>query len=356
MTLRSPLFAIGLSASLLLAPFSASAADPPVPEAMPRVKVLQPRAVRTSQREEVTGSLFPARALALGFEVGGRLEKVWVTKGEKVKEGQVLAQLNPEIADAQVAQAEAGVAAAEAGSSMATDVAERNVKLQASGSVSDLQSKGASTSSKQAAAQVGVAKAGLAQARAARKRHAMRAPFAATVIDVPEQVGGTVGPGMPLVVLEQLDTLVLKTTLAESARGLLKVGTKVKVSSVAGSASTSEGVVKVLVPSADPVTRRIPVEIAVPNADGRFLAHTLARVQLVFGEEVEAQAITASALGSNGGDHVLVVGPSGAVRRVAVTVVERGPKEVVVRAAEPLLQVIDYPSASLVEGTRVSAK
>jgi hypothetical protein len=63
-----------------------------------------------------------------------------------------------------------------------------------------------------------------------------------------------------------------------------------------------------------------------------------------------------SALSSSGGDHVFVLGAAGEVRRVPVQVIERGAQLVVIRAQQPLSKVVDYPSAELVEGTKVSVR
>ncbi len=318
------------------------------------LKVTRVRAVLSTAKDELTGSLFPSKLGALGFEVGGRLMKSRVVKGEGVKEGAVLGQLDPEIVDAQVAGAEAAVAAAEAGAEMASDLAARNEKLKIEGSVSDVQSKGASTTSKQAQAQLLGARAQLAQIKAARRRHDLKAPFAGTVIDAPDQIGGMVGPGLPVYIIEQLDPLILKTTISEDARSVVKPGVKVKVSSVGGKASTDDAVVKVVLASADPQTRRIPVEISVPNSDGRFVANTLARAVMPMGSAQQAVAIPATALGTNAGEHVWSVGPDGQLKRVPVKVLERLGKEIVLSAAEPLEQIIDYPTSALVEGSKIT--
>jgi RND family efflux transporter MFP subunit len=314
------------------------------------LKWFKPRPVTSNAHEQLTGQLFPVKLLPLGFEVGGRLMKIRAAKGDVVREGQVLAQLDPEIIDAQVAQAEAGLAAAEAGAELATDVAGRNEKLRAEGSISDVQNKNATMTSKQAQANVAMAQASLAQARAARKRHDLRTPIGGTVIDAPDNIGGMIGPGLPVFIVQQIDSLIFKTTIAETTRPFVKPGMKVHVESVGSSASTDDATVKVVIASADPGTRRIPVEIIVPNADGRFVSQTLAKATLPLSDSKKALAIPASALGTTGGEHVVVRGPNGALKKVPVTVLERNTREVVVVPSEPVDQVVDTPAAALERG------
>ncbi len=322
----------------------------------PSLKLVKVKPVLSTSRESVSGSLFPSKLLPMGFEVGGRLASSKVSKGDLVKTGQSLGSLDTEIIDAQVAQAEAGVAAAEAGAGLALDVAGRNEKLKAEGSVSDVQSKSAEVQAKQAAAQVLLAKAQLAQARAGRRRHEVKALFSGTVIDAPDNTGGMVGPGTPVYIIMQLDPLVLKATVPESMRQVLKPGLKVRVEAVGASVSTDDAVVKVLLPSADPQTRRVPIEIVVPNADGRFTANTLARVTLPVGEARSAVIIPSTALITIGGEHVFSVDAAGVLKKVPVTIVERRSGELVVTPAEPVNQVVDYPTQALVEGTKVTQR
>jgi len=359
---RRTLVLSGISAGLLAALVAAvnaqaksKAAPAPAAAADPAVQLVEPRQVQSLTREEITGTLQPARQLQLGFEVSGRLAKLNVRKGAQVREGQVIAQLDSEIADAQVLQAEAAAKAAEAQSTQAADTARRQAELQEKGSISDWQSKSSSAQAAAAAAQLQAARAQLAQARASRRRHDLAAPFAGTLIEQPDQVGATVAPGKELFTLEQLDPLVLKLTLPETARGSLRVGATVSVEAVGGGAQT-DALVRAIIPSADAATRRIPVEIVVPNADGRFTAHTLARATLSLGEPQAALELPASALASTGGDHVYAVADSGEVKRIPVQVVDRGAQRVVVKSSEPLSRIVDYPATDLADGTKVSVR
>jgi RND family efflux transporter MFP subunit len=246
------------------------------------------------------------------------------------------------------------VLAAEAGAALATDVAGRNEQLQLEGSVSDVQSKQTSAQAKAAQAQVLQAKAGLAQAKAGQRRHFLNALFAGTIVDAPEQVGGMIGPGTPVYILMQLDPLVLKATIPEALRGQVKPGVKVRVESVGSGAVTDEAVVKVVLPSADAQTRRVPIEVLVPNGDGRFVANTLARLSLPVSEGRAALSIPATALGTSGGDHVFTVDAQGTLKRVAVTVLERATSNVTVLPEAPVTQVVDYPTSALQDGARAT--
>lgn len=344
-----------VSLVLVLLPALALAAEGALKPADPPLRLTRAKKVQSTSRDEVTGQFNAAKTLPLGFELGGRIMRVNVKKGEVVKAGRLLGSLDPEISDAQVQQAEAGVAAAEAGAELAADVAGRNQKLAGEGSVSDVQNKSAQVTSKQAAGQLAMAKAQLAQARAARKRHDLFAPFNGTIVDAPDQPGMLIGPGMPQFILMQLDTLVLKATISETARGVVKPGLKVRVTSVATGASTEDAVVRVVLPSADPQSRRVPVEIDVPNADGRFTAMTLGKASLPLGDSRAAFIIPATSLGTAGGDHVFAVQKDGTLKRLAVTVVERSGRDITVVPPEPVDQLVDYPTSALVEGTKVSS-
>ncbi|MBM4776114.1 MAG: efflux RND transporter periplasmic adaptor subunit [Archangiaceae bacterium] len=331
----------------------AFAAEPP---AAAKLRLVKAREVKSSSKETVTGQLFPSRMLPMGFELGGRLAVSKVQKGEVVKPGQLLGSLDTEISDAQVMQAEAGVAQAEAVAGLALDVAARNEKLKAEGSVSDVQNRQADVSAKQAQAGLALAKAQLAQARAGRRRHELKALFSGTIIDAPDTVGGMVGPGNPVYIIMQLDPLTVKVTIPENLRAAVKPGQKVRVEAVGGSATSDDAVVKVVIPSADPQTRRVPVEVSVPNPKGEFVANTLARVVFPVGEARFAFVISSTAMNSTGGDHVYAVGADGTLKKVFVTVIERRGAEVVVSASEALDTVVDYPTTALVEGTKVTQR
>jgi len=149
---------------------------------------------------------------------------------------------------------------------------------------------------------------------------------------------------------------VLKVTVPEKIRESIKAGLKVRVEATGSGAASDEAVVKVVLPSADPQTRRVPLEITVPNSDGRFMANTLARVFISLGEPRPAVVIPSTALGTTGGEHVFSVDESGSLRRVAVKVMERGNTTVTITTQSPVTQVVDYPTSALIDGTKITQR
>lgn len=320
------------------------------------VRLVSVSPVQSTAQETATGTLSPRRMLQLGFEVGGRLKDSRVTKGDVVKEGQLLGVLDVEVTDAQVAQAEAGVLAAEAAAALASDLAGRQEDLGAQGTISEVAQKTASTQAKQAQAQLKSAKAALAQARAGRNKHELKAPFAGTLIDAPEQVGGMMGPGAPVYVLHQLHPLILKTTIPENLRDSLAPGQKVRVESVNGASRTDEATIRLLLPVADAQTRRIPIEILVPNLDRAFVANTMARVKFPVSKAKAAYRVPNSAISYAGGEHVFEVDAQSVLRRIDVQVLERSSNDVTVQSPKPLTQIVDLPTGAFSDGMPVKLK
>lgn len=320
----------------------------------PALSLVPVQATTAVERERVVGQLFPSKLLPMGFEVGGKLKVSAVVKGQTVRAGQLLGQLYTDVVDAQVAQARAGVMGAQSGARLATDVASRNLGLLDAGSVSDIQSRQATTQANAATAQLAQAQAGLAQALAGQRRHTLRAPFDGTIVDAPDQTGGLIGPGLPVYILMKLDPLIMRATIRESLRTSVKPGTRVEVESVGSDAGTADARVKVVVPSADPQTHRMPIEVEVPNSTGAFVANTLARLSIPVGTAVGAVILPATALDVQG-NAVFTVDANSIIRRVAVRVVGRSSSKVTAVPSQPLVSVVDNPPSTLADGQRSDA-
>ena len=128
-----------------------------------------------------------------------------------------------------------------------------------------------------------------------------------------------------------------------------------EVSVPATGARSSGATVSAVVPSVDGGTSRVPVEIDVPNGDGRFLPHAFARVRLASGRARDALRVPAAAVFQREGAFALwIAGADGKAAALPVRVLAQGADAAVVEVDPPGLprgaRVVALPPLGLVEG------
>lgn len=232
----------------------------------------------TDEAVELAGDLRPAQAAELSFKAGGTLVSFKVGRGEKVKKGQTLGQLSDAEARAQYAQAEAGVKAAAAQVAIAEDAERRVGDLVQNNAAPEMQKISSGLQAEAARAGLAGARALLALAQANLDNHTLRAPFDGTLARVPDGIGSNIAPGAAVARIEKLDLLVLQAALGERELDRIKVGSEVLVKAPSGREVV--GRVRAVVRSLDAVSRRAPVEVEVPNADGSLVAGSYVRARL----------------------------------------------------------------------------
>lgn len=223
---------------------------------------------------ELAGDLRPQEAADLAFKVGGQLAAVKVKRGERVKKGQLLALISDVEARGQLAQAQAAVEQAEAQLALVKDSETRATSLAAANAAPGSQAVTLRL-------QADVAKAAVLTARAARDlaavvlaNYQLKAPFDGEVVRVPDGVGQFVAPGVPLLRVEELDRLTLRATVAEADLPRIHVGDRVSIETASAAVI---GRVRVVLRSLEPVSRRAPVEVEVPNPDRVLVAGSYVR-------------------------------------------------------------------------------
>lgn len=340
-------------------PATATAPAPAAGPAAAAAHLAVPERVRFAPRVTATGTLKARQASPLSVSVAGTLERVAVRRGQEVREGALLAALDTGAAAAALRQAEAAVAAARAQVALAEDACARTERLRREEGASEAQATQARAQRDLAVAHLAAAQAQAEQARVHLSHHRLLAPFPGVVTRVPDGVGIAVSPGVPLVTLVTTRELVLETSLTQAEAAELRAGARATVSLPGTGARTSDAVVTVVVPAVDPATNRVPVEIAVPNPDGRFLANAYARAELPRGTEREAWRVPAPALVQRTGGHaVWVAGADGKARALPVRLLdEEGEAAVVLPeggAWPDGLRVVADPPVGLAEGTALA--
>jgi RND family efflux transporter MFP subunit len=360
----APLAVALLAAGLACRPgaqAAAPAAAAPAPVAAPatRPRLVEPERVRFAPALVANGTLKARQSAPLAMPVGGTLEHIAVKRGQEVKAGALLATLDAGAAAAAKRQAEAAVGAAKAQRTLAEDALRRVTAIREQEGASEADLVKAQAQRDLAASQVAAAEAQLAQAAWNLGHHTLEAPFAGVVTKIPDGVGITVGAGTPIVVLVATRELVLETSLTQEEAAELRAGAPVTVTVPASGARTAEATLAVVVPAVDPATNRVPVEITVPNRDGRFLANAYARADLGRAAERDAWRIPSASLTQReGGFAVWIAGADGAARTLPVRVLgnDGGGAVVVPRdGAWPAgVKVVGAPPLGIAEGTIVA--
>jgi RND family efflux transporter MFP subunit len=334
-------------------------ASAPTAEAPVAVRFADPEKVRYAPSVTVTGTLKARQSAPLAFAAGGPLTRIAVRRGQEVQAGQLLGALDDAIAIAQRKQADAAVAAAKVQLELAEDAHQRFQAIRAEEGISEAQAFQARSQRDLAASQLAAAEAQLAQAAGNLDHHYLRAPFAGVVTRIPDGVGITVGPGVPLFALSSTRALFLDTSVPQDQAGELRTGSRIAVVVPATGARTDDAVLQVVVGAVDPATSRVPLEIAVPNGDGRFLANASARAELARGAERDGWRVPAAALLQQDGSFaVWITGSEGRARALAVRVLGEEEDAAVVVPADgrwpPGAKAILVPATGLTQGARVA--
>ncbi len=227
-----------------------------------RVEVVVLESGEAKLELDLPGEVGGERDANLAAANGGYVEQVFVSDGQEVTAGQVLAYIDASLYRAQLDQATAQLEQAEAELSRVEKLGDL---------ASQAQIDGVTTQAK-------VSRASLRQAQTRLARAVIRAPFSGVVADVAVEAGESVGPGTPVIRVVQLDPAVVNLSVADRDVVSLERGMPVEVTAASRS-ETFDGTVSRVSPVADLRTRSFPVEVEVPNERRLLLPGMIARVK-----------------------------------------------------------------------------
>jgi HlyD family secretion protein len=268
---------------------------------------------------EYTGTTQPVREVAIRAQAEGQLRVLNVDVGDRVKQGQVLAQLDDSLLDAQAAEAQAELASRRTEisqlqsqvSDAQTQVEQNRLKLQQaqsdaaryeslakSGAISQQQAEQFRTQA-QTAAQVlrssqvkvqaeqqaiKVAKnritaqqAVVAQQQRRKSYTVVTSPIAGVVLTRSTDRGNLLQVGNELMRLGDFSRVKVNVQVSELDLADVRLGSAATVKLDALDNQQFIGKVTRISPAANPTSRLIPVEITIPNPNGRVGSGLLAR-------------------------------------------------------------------------------
>ncbi len=335
-----------------------------------------------------TGYVSARRKSAVAAKVTGRLKKLHVDEGQHVEAGQLIAELDPEDAEAAHSSSAASVHAAQArvlqtnaDEEEAKRVLARQKALTAEGvAPADLVKTAAArlalarASQKAAKADVVAAQANVKGTKVTLDSLKVYAPFGGVIVKKVAEVGEMVGPGsgsfqanVPsggIVMLADFETLEVEAEVTEGRLGQIKPGLPTEVVLDAFPDERRRGEVASIRPSVD--RSKATVSVWVKFVDGtkgvlpdmaakvRFLAEALDPKKLA---EPPKIVVPRSALAERSGVRVVFVVKDGHAVQTAVTLGEAVGSAFVLKQGPSVgAQLVDSPRETLADGAPVKLK
>ncbi|MDO9164503.1 MAG: efflux RND transporter periplasmic adaptor subunit [Rhodoferax sp.] len=217
----------------------------------------------------------------LGFRVAGKIVRRQAEPGQRVKVGQVLAQLDPQdyklAADASRAQ----MVAAATNRDLAAADFKRFKELRDQNFISGAELERREAALKAAQAQLEQAQAQLAGQGNQASYTTLVADVSGVVTAVDAEPGQVVAAGTPVVRIAQDGPRDVVFSVPEDRVALIKAGSAVDVR-VWSANTTLKGVVREVAASADPVTRTFGVKVSLDAKDNLALGSTVSVVPQAF--------------------------------------------------------------------------
>lgn len=212
---------------------------------------------------ELQGNVTTKENIMINAEYSGTLQKVFVTEGQKVRKGQILAQIDDGGLGAQLAQLKAQ-------SNLAKTTFERQSRLWEQNIGSEIQFLQAKT-------QYESNKNAVAQLEKQLSKSKVIAPFSGTIEHINSEQGSNISIGTPIMRIVSLDQMYIETEVPEKYLPSIAKGTDViAVFPVLNKKVDTE--VRQVSNYINPSNRTFKIEVDVPNKDQMIKPNLTAKV------------------------------------------------------------------------------
>lgn len=320
--------------------------------------------------ENATGTLHAKENATLSAQVMGSVRQVLVHEGDVVRAGQTLLVLDDASSRAALAQAQASVlvaeqqqqaAQSEAALGQSTLARYRQLQLQRSVSPQEMdevarRAEGASARVSAMQAQVEATKAQVAGARATLGYTRIRAPFAGVITARMVDPGAMAAPGLPLLQMEGAGPLQMQVSVDESSIAKVQRGMKIAVHVDGAPEAASTGIVREILPAADPASHSFTVKIDLP-ASKLLKAGMYGSAAIETGRHA-AVLVPASACVQRGSlQYVYALDGNNAAQLRAVTLgAHHGAMVEVLSGLSPHERLVDAPGDRDLSGKRIEVR
>ena len=284
----------------------------------PAVEVAKVEQTRMVDEAQATGSLRSRQNIIVRPEVSGRITQINFRDGQRVSKGQLLVQLDDQLAQAQVKQAEAELSIARVNFNRNKELVEQNFISR--------------RTVDESSAALEVAEAKLALAKSTADRLKILAPFDGSVGIRSINLGDYLKDGADVVNLEDMDAIYVDYRLPERYQTQVKTGQRAQVEIDSLPGRKFSALVLAIDPLIDANGRSMGLRACIDNRRMQLRPGMFARVATIFSTREQARVVPEEAIVPQGGRQFvikLVDSPEGLVsQRVEVKVGLRTPGKV----------------------------
>jgi len=308
---------------------------------------------RVEYRVTAVGAVEAFENVQVTARVAGVVERLQFKEGDSVKEGALLAEIEPQRFQLQVASAQGVLARVQASKAEAERELDRAQKLAAEGVSSGLEVSTWQTKVATAAAQESEARAALGVASLNLRDARLKAPLGGLIQSRLVQTGQYVQPGTVIATLIRRDPMLLRFRVTEQEAARLALGMQASFV-VTGSPAPRQAKITFIAGAAEPASRMVPVAAEVPD-DPSLRPGAFAEVTVPVGENDAALAAPETAIRASERGFVAFVVDAGVARERIVELGLRTPDGLVevvkgLRAGESL---VIRGGEALKEGSKV---
>lgn len=261
-----------------------------------------PEAVNSARAEQqeweqtlsAIATVVTGKGVALSNDAPGVVSKINFESGTRVKEGQVLVELDASVERAQIASLRVRL-------DLANKSLQRTRALRPSGVATESELDTQSST-------VNGLVADLQALQAQVERKMVRAPFAGKLGIRAVNLGQYLPPGTTVTVLESADAAFVDFTLPQQDLPKIALGQAVRLTPTGGSKDAIHGKITAFEPAVDAVTRSVKVRASFADPTSTLTPGMFVRVEVILPEKIRVTAVPiTSVVRAAYGDSVFVV-------------------------------------------------
>ncbi len=346
--------------SVALAPTACKKAEE-APSTKPAVAAVAPVTVQTAPVEvqnmprllTLTGSVIANRQSEIAANVPGRVVATAIERGQRVKQGEVLVQIDTGSTGFSAQASAAQAKLADAQSVQAKIDCSRAETLFSQGVIAKAEYDRQKTLCEVQELQANAARANAGMASRMLSDATIRAPFAGAIGERYVNVGEYVQPGTRIASVYVFDPVRVTISVPETAVALVREGQTLDVHVSAWPDRMFPAKVEYLSPALRQNTRDLIVEATAPNPDAALRPGMFATVQLAIGEESVPTVPEAAIVSEGTVRRVFFVRDGKAFEQVVRTGVAKQGRVALLETLEAGARVILSPAAGIKDGVPV---